>query len=203
MIPSMPIFIFAHTLPGDAGAIDGFLQPVLGFEFLLATLAVGILSAQIGGRGLWSVPLAYMGMMTVGAVAGLPGPDLGYHNQVMGASILLSGSAIIALQLLVSGQKRDEPTTSNAEWGLLLFVGLLGLLHGYAHGSAVPADQDLAFFSAFAIGVLSSTIGLHVIGALIGYIAVRASRARLIVSGCGALLVVISLFFIFSSSVST
>ncbi|MBX2818770.1 MAG: HupE/UreJ family protein, partial [Rhodothermaceae bacterium] len=67
--------IFAHTNPGS-GAIDGFLHPLLGLDHLLAMLTVGLLSAQLGGRAIWTVPTAFVASMAIGGVLGLAGIQL-------------------------------------------------------------------------------------------------------------------------------
>ena len=59
------LIIFAHVLPGDAGIIEGFLQPVINVEQLLAVIAIGLLSVQIGKRALWSIPLTFALMMSL------------------------------------------------------------------------------------------------------------------------------------------
>ena len=56
--------IFFHSY-GGGGILSGFLHPLLGLDHLLAMLAVGILSAQIGGRALWSVPATRAGTSTI------------------------------------------------------------------------------------------------------------------------------------------
>ena len=67
---SFPAMIFFHSY-GGGGILSGFLHPLLGLDHLLAMLAVGILSAQIGGRALWSVPATFVGTMAIGAFLGI------------------------------------------------------------------------------------------------------------------------------------
>ena len=55
---------------GHAGFLVGLLHPALGLDHLLAMLSVGILSAQIGGKAMWSIPLTFVGIMTIGAIIG-------------------------------------------------------------------------------------------------------------------------------------
>ena len=67
-----PVMILFHSY-GGGGILSGFLHPLLGIDHLLAMLAVGILSAQIGGRALWTVPATFVGTMAVGAFLGIAG----------------------------------------------------------------------------------------------------------------------------------
>ena len=53
---------------GGGGNFSGFLHPLLGLDHLLAMVAVGMLSAQIGGRAIWTVPAAFVVVMAIGGV---------------------------------------------------------------------------------------------------------------------------------------
>ncbi|NDJ60247.1 MAG: HupE/UreJ family protein [Chloroflexi bacterium] len=175
--------LLAHTLPGDAGAIDGFLHPLLGVEHLLAMFAVGLLSAKIGGRAIWTVPTAFVVVMAVGGILGYFGETLPVVSYGIALSVLLLGGALIF-------QRRIPEAIA------LILVGLFALFHGYAHGEAVPAEQTFVFFLAYVLGFLVSTAGLHVIGALVGYIALRSKRGTAILGVSGALIAVIGVVFL-------
>lgn len=157
------LFILAHALPGDAGAIEGFLHPLLGVEHLLAMVAVGLLSAQIGGRSIWLVPLTFVAVMAVGGIIGFVGADAPIVSYGIAASVIVLGIAL-ALQ-------RRLP-----EAAALVIVAAFALFHGYAHGEAVPPEQTIVFLIAYVVGFLTSTAGLHVVGAIIGFIALRSAR---------------------------
>ena len=51
--------------------LSGITRPVLGLDHLLAMVSVGMVSAQIGGRAIWSVPLTFVTVMFFGGLAGL------------------------------------------------------------------------------------------------------------------------------------
>ena len=53
------------------GFLAGLLHPVLGLDHLLAMLCVGILSAQIGGKAIWTVPTTFVLVMAVGGILGI------------------------------------------------------------------------------------------------------------------------------------
>ncbi len=134
----------AHDFHGDA-----WLHPLTGVDHLLAMLAVGAWSAQLGGRAIYAVPAAFVLAMAGGSfAAGLGWP-------VPAAEILIAGSVIL-LGLAIALDRR---------WALpLAFVatGLFGYVHGYAHG------LELRFSSAngFVPGFLITTATLHLCGAL-------------------------------------
>ena len=44
----------AHSFFSKEGFYDGISHPVLGLDHFLAMISVGILSAQIGGRAIWT-----------------------------------------------------------------------------------------------------------------------------------------------------
>ena len=46
--------VHAHTFTGMVGFYDGLSHPVLGIDHFLAMVSVGIVSAQIGGRAIWT-----------------------------------------------------------------------------------------------------------------------------------------------------
>ena len=73
LLAAIPSVVYAH----DGGNfplgsfLGGLIHPVLGYDHLLAMLSVGILSAQIGGRAIWTVPATFVGAMGIGGVLGM------------------------------------------------------------------------------------------------------------------------------------
>ena len=65
-----PLPVFAHNFTGMVGFYDGISHPVLGFDHFLAMISVGIVSAQIGGRAIWTVPTTFVTIMTIGGLFG-------------------------------------------------------------------------------------------------------------------------------------
>jgi len=57
--------VSAHEIHSGGGFMSGFNHPVLGFDHLLAMLSVGMLSTQLGGRAIWTVPLAFVAFLSV------------------------------------------------------------------------------------------------------------------------------------------
>jgi urease accessory protein len=68
--------IVAHSGGTGTSAIDGFLHPLLGLDHLLAMVTVGLLSAQLGGRAIWTVPTTFVIVMAVAGLVGFFGVPL-------------------------------------------------------------------------------------------------------------------------------
>ncbi|MBK8021007.1 MAG: HupE/UreJ family protein [Chloroflexi bacterium] len=180
MSPLVPIL--AHTAPGS-GAIAGFLHPILGLSHLIAMVTVGLLSAQLGGRAIWTVPATFLVMMAVGGVVGLLQVQLPFVDLAIAASIVVLGVLLLARAAL-------------PEWVAMLTVGIFGIFHGYAHGINLPQTTDLVVIIAYVTGFLVSTAGLHVVGALIGYIALRNPRGLNVMRVAGIAIAAAGVLFI-------
>ena len=186
VISSQVAYIVFHISTTPTSAIDGFLHPLLGLDHLLAMLTVGLLSAQLGGRAIWTVPAAFVTVMALGGVLGVLGVPLPAVEYGIALSVIVLGLALLA--------KRRIP-----EVIAMIFVGLFALFHGHAHGAELPAVAvDAPNIIAYIIGFLTATIGLHVVGALIGYIALRSTRGALILRLSGAVVAALGLFLISS-----
>ena len=61
----------AHIFTGMIGFYDGISHPVLGLDHFLAMVSVGIISAQIGGRAIWTIPSTFVCIMIVGGGLGI------------------------------------------------------------------------------------------------------------------------------------
>jgi urease accessory protein len=171
----------AHTGTGS-GAMAGFLHPLIGLEHLLAMVTVGLLSAQLGGRAIWSVPATFVGVMALGGMLGLAGVNLPLVKFGIAVSVLVLGIALLA--------KAGFP-----EWLAMAFVALFAVFHGHAHGADLPAVTSAIDVIAYVVGFLVSTAGLHVIGALVGYISLRSDRGSLLLRGSGLAIALVGAYF--------
>lgn len=168
----------AHTLEGGSSAITGFLHPLLGLDHLLAMVTVGLLSAQIGGRAIWLVPATFVGTMAIGGVLGYIGIPLPI------VEIGITGSVVILGLALLANQKVPV-------WVAMIFVAIFALFHGHAHGAELPAvEGDVLYVLAYVLGFMTATAGLHIIGALIGYIALRNKRSAMVLRVSGLLIAI-------------
>ncbi len=179
--PFIPIFLHSY---GGGGILSGFLHPLLGIDHLLAMLAVGILSAQIGGRALWTVPATFVGVMGIGALLGIFGLALPFVEYGITLSVLVLGVAILF------GSRIPE-------WGALIAVAFFALFHGNAHGTEIPVITDtIGLLVAYILGFLIATAGLHVIGALIGLLVGRSKNGQVFMRMGGLVIALIGVYLI-------
>lgn len=113
-------------------------------------LAVGIWAAQMRGRAVWMLPLSFVGMMSLGGLAGAMGLSL------PGVEIMILLSAIV-FGVLVVRRIRVRTGVSVA------LVSLFAFFHGFAHGAEMPASGSLLWF---ALGFCLATLLLHGAGIL-------------------------------------
>src|ERR1700741_3495192 len=67
----------AHVVAGPSGGFEGgFPHPLTGLDHFLAMFAVGVWGAQMGGRSVWALPVAFPLVMTIGGIAGMAGPGV-------------------------------------------------------------------------------------------------------------------------------
>lgn len=170
---------YAHGFYGGSG----WLHPLTGIDHVMAMIAVGAWSAQIGGRAIWYVPSTFLLAMLVGGVSGYLHLHIPYTEFGVSISVFLLGLAI-ALECKIT---------------ILLaavVVALFGVCHGYAHGAEMPLQQNKAIYT---IGFLATTAGLHIFGAtgamLILDNSIR-SRGRLYLRVCGAICAIIGIYLL-------
>ena len=175
----------AHTFTGMIGFYDGLSHPVLGFDHFLAMVSVGIVSAQIGGRAIWTVPSTFVCMMVIGGAIGMIAEINGikqnfYINEkiyiFVEFGIILS---VILLGLAIAIEKKLSVIIT------MIFVGVFGLCHGGAHGLEMPWAANPILF---ALGFASGTATLHLFGVGIGSLAIKTKFSsiflRIVGLGC-------------------
>lgn len=157
----------AHVLGEGriAGGLEaGFVHPILGLDHVLAMLAIGMWGAQLGGRAVWVLPVAFPMVMAFGgalAIAGLPVPAV---ETGIAASVLVLGGAI-ALAL-------KPPVAISA-----CIAGFLAIFHGYAHGAELPGAADPV---AYAIGFVVATGLIHAAGIALALVLRLPHGARIL-----------------------
>lgn len=133
---------------------SGLVHPLNGIDHLSAMVAVGVYSVQLGGRGVYAVPISFLLAMLIGGVIGFEQYILYYTELGIALSVVLLGMAIgmrsnISLWLAVTG------------------VGVFGICHGYAHGVELPLAEDQV---GYAVGFMLTTGILHLLGAVVAHI---------------------------------
>lgn len=167
----------AHT--GHAGHaahsfFAGFAHPWLGWDHLLAMLAVGLWTAQMGGsvarepvrhlaggRVIWLLPAIFAASVMAGAMLAYRGGHLPMVEPMILTSLLAFGVLLTACARL--------PATI-----AFLLAGLFGVFHGYAHGAEIPQAATAWLYFA---GFLFATLCLHACGVLGAQVALSGRRA--------------------------
>lgn len=141
----------AHPGHGDS-LMTGIAHPLLGWDHLLAMVAVGVWAYQLGGRARWMVPSSFVVLMS--AAGGLS--MLGFRLPLVEGGIATS---VLILGLFMAFSVRMMPAMAAG------LVALFAVFHGYAHGTEMPAS---ATAWQFALGFIASTLFLHGCGFLLG-----------------------------------
>jgi len=166
--------VLAHPLHGAGDAMGaGFLHPLLGFDHLLAMVAVGLSAAQRGGHWLWGIPLAFVMAMLAGGLLGFLGLTVPLTEPLVAASVLILG-LLVTLQV-------------HFTWMGPALVAGFALFHGLAHAAELPPEAA-AF--AYAAGFTAATAALHAAGVALGMrlcqykFSARFAGAPIALAGC-------------------
>ncbi|MGQ0485835.1 MAG: HupE/UreJ family protein [Hyphomicrobiales bacterium] len=150
---------FAHT---GTGIASGFAHPFLGWDHLLAMLAVGAWGAMLGGRAIWAVPAAFVGAMIAGGALAMTGVALPFVEATIAASVLVLGFFLLA--------RIRMPV-----WAGMAVAGLFALAHGHAHGAELPPMADAWIYG---FGFVTATSLIHALGAIAARFALRTLPVR-------------------------
>lgn len=169
----------AHRVLG-AGLESGLTHPFFGFDHLLAMVAVGVISTQVGGKGIWVVPSAFVFSMVFGGVLAIAGISLPAVDVAIAVSVLVLG-IIIAFSKKIS-----------IKWAVAC-VSLFALFHGHAHGEELPAIANPLLYT---VGFVFSTTALHITGVLVGNFSKKTVFSMKTLRIVGALASIAGLFFL-------
>lgn len=178
----MPTALLAHegaSLPYGS-FVGGLSHPVLGLDHFLAMVSVGILSAQIGGRAIWTVPATFVAVMAFGGLLGYVDVGLTAIEAGIAVSVLALGIAIAA--------DRKLPMSL-----AMTAVGFFAIFHGYAHGAEMPTVANSVTYAA---GFLTGTAALHLFGVLLGDIARRNVNGNMVLRLSGGAIAASGAFFL-------
>jgi urease accessory protein len=159
-----------HSLVYDCAS--GFAHPLHGWDHLLAMVAVGFWARQLGGHARWSVPAAFVGVMTCAAVLGSRGVAWPGTEPMIATSMLVLGLLIVTAGRVPVGV------------GVTL-VSLFAAGHGFAHGAEMPLNSGAL---PYVTGFVLATLALHVLGLGLGHLALRQPNflPRVMGAGCAA-----------------
>lgn len=170
----------AHEGAGLAGGfMSGFAHPLLGWDHVIAMLAVGLWGAFLGAPALWLLPVVFPLVMAAGGALGVLGVPL------PAVEIGIAVSAI-ALGGVVAGALRPPL------WVAALLVALFAIFHGHAHGTELP---QAASPLAYSLGFVVATGLLHLTGIALGLLT-RWPAGRIAVRGMGAGIALLGVLFL-------
>jgi urease accessory protein len=167
----LPLSANAHIITENSGFMSGFMHPVLGSDHLLAMLSVGIISAQIGGRAIWTIPATFVCMMVIGGI-------IGFQEIIIPDTEYILSFSVFALGMSIALGKKVPKTL------IMLLVALFGSFHGYAHGIEMPSIVKAL---PYATGFVISTALIHITGVGIGTTAKIFRKGPMILRYAGAI----------------
>jgi urease accessory protein len=145
-------FLDEQTIQTFGSFLAGVSHPVLGPDHFMAMFSVGLVSAVMGGRHFWQVPICFVAIMPIGWLMGRASlPVLPVELGIALSVVALGSSALF--------WKRVPTRTIYAA------IVIFALFHGYAHGRETPNGIDLYQYAA---GFMVGTAGLHVLGLFVG-----------------------------------
>ena len=172
--------VAAHiVLEPSAGFEGGFTHPLTGPDHFLAMFAVGLWGAQMGGRSVWTLPVIFPLIMTLGGIAGMLGLPMPSVEIGIAISVLVLGLAIA-----FAWHPREVVPP--------LIVAAFAIFHGYAHGAELPLAADPA---AYATGFVLATGLIHISGILVGLLLARPMHGT-IARALGAIIALGGVYFL-------
>jgi urease accessory protein len=177
----IPGIAMAHTGEGIAGGfLSGFVHPVVGWDHVVAMVAVGLWGAFLGAPAIWLLPIIFPLVMAFGAALGVLGvPLLAVETGIAGSAVVLGLLILMAARLPLSLAG--------------LIVGVFAIFHGYAHGTELPAAANPF---AYGVGFVIATGLLHLVGIVFGLLA-RWPAGVFAVRAGGGLISLVGLAFLF------
>ena len=180
LLLGVPLVAGAHDGDGHAmGFVAGLLHPLSGLDHVLVMVALGTWAALLGGTALWRLPLAFVLGMALGGATGLAGVALPGIEAGIAVSVVVLGALLLF--------ERRAPLLAGG-----LVGAVAGLMHGYAHGSELPAGSDAL---GYCIGFLTCTALLHATGLMLGW-SLRDASVRPLLRSAGAAVAASGLFFV-------
>ena len=182
---SMMLFMFsgiasAHETAGIAGGFySGFMHPVLGWDHVIAMVAVGLWGAFLGNPAIWILPVVFPLVMAFGGALGVLGvPVPAVETGIAISAIVLGAMVAFAVRPPI--------------WIAAIIVGVFAIFHGHAHGTELPGAANPL---AYSLGFVIATGLLHISGIAFGLlvrwpygkVAVQAGGGVIALAGAGFL----------------
>ena len=129
----------------------GFTHPLHGGDHFLTMIAVGVWAAQLRGKAVWLLPVTFVGVMSLGGVAGASGLFLPI------AELLILASCVVFSVLIVRKVRFSSQIN-------VAIVAFFAFFHGFAHGQEISTSSSLI---SYTLGFMVATLLLHGAGILI------------------------------------
>jgi urease accessory protein len=155
IIALMPTNALAHNGEHTSGLLYGIQHPISGLDHILVMIAAGLIAYLIGGKAKLLLPLMFIVSMIIGSLLGISGVNLSFIQPVILLSSFVLGSILLFLLKL--------PNIVNYS-----MIVIFAFFHGLSHG--VEAPKSLNSLN-YIVGFVLTTLSLHIIGLIIGYIA--------------------------------
>ncbi|CAK0767506.1 Protein HupE [Gammaproteobacteria bacterium] len=185
LIAAMTLLLYAsvagaHTGVGVSGGfLSGFMHPMLGWDHVIAMVAVGLWGAFLGYPAIFILPVVFPLVMAFGGALGVMGVSVPAVETGIAASAVVLG-AMVAFAV--------RPPI----WVAALIVGVFAIFHGHAHGTELPIAANPI---AYSVGFVVATGILHLFGIALGLL-VRWPVGKLVVQGGGAVIALIGVGFL-------
>ncbi len=161
------------------GFTSGFMHPVLGWDHVIAMVAVGLWGAFLGNPSIWVLPVVFPLVMAFGGALGVMGiPVPSVEIGIALSSVVLGGMVVFAARPPI--------------WISAVIVGTFAIFHGHAHGTELPGAASPL---AFSLGFVISTGLLHISGIAFGLL-VRWPVGKMAVQAAGGLIALTGMFFL-------
>jgi urease accessory protein len=170
----------AHEGAGIAdGFYSGLMHPVLGWDHVIAMVAVGLWGAFLGNPAIWVLPVVFPLVMAFGGALGVIGvPVPAVETGIAVSAIVLGAMVAFAVRPPI--------------WIAAVIVGAFAIFHGHAHGTELPGAANPL---AYSLGFVIATGLLHISGIAFGMIThlpfgkivVRAGGSIIALAGAGFL----------------
>lgn len=138
---------------------EGFHHPLQGWDHLLTMITVGIWAAQLRGHAIWILPLAFVGVMSLGSLAGAAGLAI---PSVEG--LILLSCAVFSILIV---RRARFSTQVN-----VMIVAFFAFFHGFAHGQEISTSASLI---SYTLGFMLATLLLHGAGIIVAKLAVLSA----------------------------
>jgi len=172
--------VSAHEGGGIAGGfVSGFTHPLLGWDHVVAMVAVGLWGAFLGSPAIWVLPVVFPLVMAIGGALGVVGvPVPAVETGIAVSAVVLGAMVAFAIRPPI--------------WVAAVIVGAFAIFHGHAHGTELPGAANAVSYS---VGFVIATGLLHLSGIVFGLL-VRWPAGKIAVQASGGLIALAGIGFL-------